>query len=388
VFIKFILLCCLLIPTLHAGEFHIIARAGLDNYSLPYRSSLSNTNPSLNDSTQTLFRYWGYNDRSMETEQRLWLSTNDDGKTIYTAPDGWLITDPKFYGSQTIIFSLSDFRQTGGLWRLDLGHEHVPSLSLILDPKKVPFLEAISSPALLAPETYIFRGMDKEGRRHLMQIHGDEIATLISEDSLFQDQLVTYVFSPFVRSDVLAVKVSFNEIDQMLVYQSGEWRLAAQTGPDLKSIQNNGSINAKADIAFIGVDLNGEQQIFRTQNSQLISSASFQGRELVSHFETFAPSLNDLGVVAFRALDERGYRSLFLWSQSRIQKLISEGDEIPLENGGTGRVFLGAWGPGFAGAPSLNNRGEISFAVTLMEKHTPLRLGSALYLFRPHLVLP
>lgn len=367
-----------------ADELQLLVRAGEDNYSLPYMSSLSNTNPSLNDASQTLFRYWGYNDQTTQTEQRLWLSQLNQGQTIYTAPDEWLITDPKFYGNHTVIFTLSDYRVTGGLWQIDLSNQTQPNVRLVIDPKKYSRFEAMSSAARLSDQSYLFRGMDRQGRRHLVNFTtNQQMIDLISEGEVFQDQTVTYVFSPFTTGNAVALKVSFEQNDQMLVRVNHEWKSIATTGKEIQSMQNNGSVNSRGDVAFIGVDLKGVQQIYLFQNAQLKSSAHIKGRELISRFETFAPSLNDQGQIAFRALDERGYRSLFLWNNEGLKKIVSEGDQVPLENNGTGRIFLGAWGPGFAGAPSLNNQGEISFAVTLMEKHQDQRLGSALYLYRP-----
>jgi hypothetical protein len=380
---QFFISILFLFPAVVVAQFHLLARAGVDHYSLPYMSSLSNTNPSLNDASQTLFRYWGYNDQTTQTEQRLWLTQNGQGRTIYTTPDEWLITDPKFYGEQTLIFSLSDFRVTGGLWRLDLKENQETELRLILDPKNIPQIEAITSPALLSDGSYTFRGMDRAGLRHLMNFKDDQLVELLSEGAYFKDKLVTYVFLPFVREDALALKVSFENHDEMMVRKSGEWKTLAQSGLNVRSMQNNLGVNALGEIAFIGVDNKGFQQVFKTIDGQLISSELIPGRELISHFETFAPSMNDQGQVAFRALDVQGRRSLFLWNKTGIEKLGSEGDQIPLEDGGTGRIFLGSWGPGFAGAPSLNNKGEISFAVTLMEKHQDLRIGSALYMYRP-----
>lgn len=370
-------------------RFTLVARAGVEPYKLPFMSSLSNTNPQGPKEGLLIFKFWGYSDVTMETTQRFWLyDTNLElGRELFDGGGQWHLSDP-FLTKNSAIYTLSNFGVNGGIYEVDLD---TSQSTLVVDPKDFVQVIAKSSAGQLSDGSYYWRSTTREGVRLLgMKRPGQTAAHLLSEgDQLFSCEL-TYLFSPYSAGEYLVFKARLlcegEEVMAVVRFHRGEFHVMASDRTGLgtlkfSSINNNLSVNRYGQVAILGRSESAGPALFLLGAGQ---GEVVPLNDSVGALETFAPSLNSRGEVAFRSLDRQGLRAQFYRAPGReVVRLIGEGDLIPLEAQGTARVLHSSWGPGFAGAPSLGDSGEIVFSAVLEEKEGGERLGSAIYIVRP-----
>jgi hypothetical protein len=364
----------------------LVARAGLEPYALPTMSSLSNTNPVLTKSGFIIFKYWGYDDRTMETLPRFFAvhpSAPDSGVDLYQEMNDWHLSDPFVTPKGLVIFSLGSFGGSGGIWQTTGQHT-----SLLLDPKRTPDVIAHSSAALTSRGELIWRSTTKEATRRLDRLDLSDpnatVTTLIKEgDPFLSDCIITYIFTPQVAGPFIAarLRLACNENEHFIVArfnsEKGTWNHFYGRS------NNNLAINEHGTLAYLGLTPSGERALFiATPEGELLTiTTTPQG---VGPLETFAPSISAEGLVAFRSFNTLGERTLFIFDTENPSRGIiptfSEGSEVPLEDNGTARILQSSWGPGFAGAPMIEGR-QVIQSVVLEEKGGGARLGSAIYLF-------
>ncbi len=88
-------------------------------------------------------------------------------------------------------------------------------------------------------------------------------------------------------------------------------------------------------------------------------------------FFDFEPGgINNRGDVSFGADLTTGGEGVFLWSQGQLSAIARHGDPAP--GGGT-------FGPGFLGAPQINDQGDMAFAFMLEPFTLPFGVNAGLY---------
>lgn len=384
---KFLWALGLLISTSAWGSLDsltLLVRAGAEPYGLPHGSILSNTNPQAGASGQVFFKYWGYDDVRMETDQRIWRIGPDSSGEFARHGGDWLMSDPFVTADQQVLYTLSDFGLFGGGWRTVQNNPP----QLILDPKEMPEVMGVSSFAQLSNGQYLWRSTTNQGRRQLERGRtARDREVMLAEGDEFFDWTITYVFSPVGAGERIALKLRLERDNQermvLALFEHETWRVVFADGPGLPnafqvgSLHNNLALTEGGKLAVLGKSKSGQPAVLVADGVQQHAHTALGS---TAFLETFAPAMNDQGLIAFRATDVEKRRGLYLLeSTGELRLVVREGDLVPLEDQGTARVLWSDWGPGFAGAPTMTQDGEVIFSAVLEEKEGGQRLGSALY---------
>jgi hypothetical protein len=107
-----------------------------------------------------------------------------------------------------------------------------------------------------------------------------------------------------------------------------------------------------------------------------------EGSNDISEIELFAPKVNDLGQVLFRAIDAAGARAIFLADGESVKKILREGDVVNTDQG-LAKVLDNPNFPGFGGEIDLNDRGDIIVMAILIGAFDNKEMGSAVYKISP-----
>ena len=114
--------------------------------------------------------------------------------------------------------------------------------------------------------------------------------------------------------------------------------------------------------------------------------ARVQATGTIRDIESFAPSINDNGLVVFRAKDANG-QAIYAGDGTTLVRVIGKEDAVDTDLG-AGRIGQhiddpSAW-PIFSGAPSVNNAGDIAFIAALHpDTDTQIEWGSGVFVASP-----
>lgn len=294
-----------------------------------------------------------------------------------------------------IAFAVYDWGYNDGLYRVRPGF----APALWVAPTETPMAQQLNSLSFSGPSEIFWREFRKDHTRVLKYKKASgEIKEILAEgDKVFGGRVKMFL-TPQKRNQFTAVKVILEmnasgselqtEQEALLLLNENSETLRLQL-PEVHNISfhNNLALNSKGQIAVIasyeraGVSAKGLW--FYDHQTQNWNEVARVNQTEITELETFAPSLNERGQIVFRAKDHQGRRSIFSWSAKQgLKRQLGEGDLCPLENLGTARILLSSWGPGLAGAPSLNNQGEVVFSAVMEEKNGGERLGSGVYRLR------
>lgn len=378
----------------------ILARANItDGYNLPEMSFLNNTSPVINNNGDVLFKVVaaeGINN------QALWFKANaeENGKIIYVAPDERFITDPSINDSAKIAFNLYDEGVTDGLFVLD---SKTLKIDQVLRPDNRP-IQYYTYPQIKNNGHIFFRGTDDFNDRMFYEFTGkNKLNKIISEGITTLGIKSSYLFKPSVNeSGAISFKSRMGDKGQwdesipdsiILFTPSLDFKnsnssfvtIAKDRDSDPTSpflgFGNSTSISNNGSVAFVAIGLDSKKVVVLAHDNKL-KTIAIEGSSGISEIETFAPKVNDLGMVLFRARDNEGKRALFLADENGIKRIIGEGDEISTDLG-LGRILLNPNYPGFGGEIDMNDHGEIVFYCMIISASDSKELGSAVYKISP-----
>lgn len=388
-----LLLCLYPLVSFTAYErLSLVARA---SYAAPYRlptpSSLSNTNPVIDDNGTVIFKYLGVEPTASRSNYRLWMDSSEFKGEIATIADDLLMGDPVIGPNGEVAFAAYDWGYNDGLYRVRPGF----ASELWVAPSETPEAQQLNSLSFSKSSEIFWREFTKDQTRSLKYKNAaGEIKEILAEGDEILGGTIRLFLTPQKRGEFTALKVLLDtnnrsEPEEALLLLSEKSETIRLELPEVQkvSFHNNLALNSKGQIAVIasferaGVAAKGLW--FYHHETQKWSEIARVNQTEITELETFAPSLNERGQIVFRAKDHQGRRSIFSWSAEQgLQRQLGEGDLCPLENLGTGRILLSSWGPGLAGAPSLNNLGEVVFSAVIEEKNGGERLGSGIYRLR------
>ena len=384
------------------GEYNppeLLARSDIqDGYNLPAMSFLNNPTPVINNNGDVLFKVMSVEGTN---NQGIWLKTIDDqnGKIVYIAPEERFITDPSINDAGKIVFNLYDEGVTDGIFEMDSKSLEVDQ---VLKPTNLP-IQHYTYAHILNNDHIIFRATNDLNDRMIYDFSGTKLKKLLSEGNEVFKNKISYIFRPSANENgSLVLKVRFGERGQwneenpdaiVLLNPSLDPKV---TGPfykiiasdkdldptsDYQSFGNSVSLSHSGNIAFTATKLDSKKSILFFKDN-LISVYATEGSNDISEIELFAPKVNDLGQVLFRAKDESGARAIFLADGASVKKIIREGDVVNTDQG-LAKVLDNPNFPGFGGEVDLNDKGDILLMTVLIGAFDNKELGSAIYKISP-----
>lgn len=132
------------------------------------------------------------------------------------------------------------------------------------------------------------------------------------------------------------------------------------------SFDNSVSLSNNGNVAFMATLVAGGRGVFLYNGSTIltIATTTAPGTQ-ISNLEFFAPSVNDNGLVAFRAFDTLSRRAIWVGDGTALTKLVVAQQILPSDLGDARVDQNVASSPVFGGAPSINAQGDVAFNAAL-----------------------
>jgi MYXO-CTERM domain-containing protein len=152
------------------------------------------------------------------------------------------------------------------------------------------------------------------------------------------------------------------------------------------------ALNNRAQVAFLGTARNASNQNVTTlwlwTGSELRVLAQ-NGQDGIKDLEFFPPDMNDSGLVVFRAIDSANLRAVWVSDGVEVKRVVTEHDILPSDQGPARVDQETVSGPVFAGAASINARGDVTFVAGLAPpENNQEEWGTAIYVAQSSLPPP
>lgn len=186
-----------------------------------------------------------------------------------------------------------------------------------------------------------------------------------------------YIYSPAANdAHQIAVKVStsdYNHNEIRLFHGPDDSELVAAdkvtdaTSP-FRKFDNGLALNQRGDVAVVlNLDEDNVRAVYRFTRGASGYTATEIARVddagAVRAMDSFAPAINDEGLVVFRGEDATG-QAVFAGDGSTLVRVIGKGDVVTTDLG-AGQIGQHDSSPIFSGAPAVNNHGDIAFVAGL-----------------------
>jgi len=373
-------------PLLAEWKAELVARASLkgSTFNMPPGSMISNTSPRINNYGDILLKLVAIN---LQPKSGVWLqlASEKQGKVIFETKDGQYLGDPQFNNYGETLFHYFDEEKSHGLF-----YYH-PERNLVvpfITPDQMPDTVFFGAASINDLGHVLFRSLNSDGTRSLILIDGDS-QTVIDDDRGEN----SYLFTPSLNNlGGVALKVRLGpgideqRPDQIRLYgQSVSHTIEARDRDDKKNspytaFNNHVALSSSEHVVFIATHDDGHKELLQRHVGRTTVVAK-EGEGDIGKLEYFKPAVNNWGEIVFRAFDKDGHRSLFVYSNHRLTKLVREGDHLPCDLADDCYVTLKTGYPGISGNPDLNDWGEVVVHLILNDKKMKNLLGAGIYRF-------
>lgn len=363
----------------------LLARAGSGPYRLPFDSLLRNTSPQINDDSLIIYPYWGWDDRDLTTRQRIRLNSPEESFDLWQDLEDRRLSGPVI-DQDHFYFALSEIHSFQGLWKkkLDLGAHK----ELLISPEDLPHIRYIRHIQVSDQQDLSLIAQDHSSNHSLYFKPAHlPLERILREGDTLHNFHIKYLSTHSHQGPYITFIARGKNQSKLIRWhkQNNQLQIIAKTGEKsiFRTFSNQVSINQNGDITVIASDQKGEAMLmlFPLDQEALILAKS--SKDEIT-FESFSPSINNAQEIVIRARDINEKRGIIKVSPgSKLKWIIKEGELVPQENGGTAQVLHDRFRPGLAGHPQINNKGEVTFSVTLQEKDNGPIKGSALFIWKP-----
>ncbi len=387
-----ILFAIFLCTNLFAIEFDgpkILARSNINNnYNLPVRAMLSNTNPVINNKGDIAFKviYSG-----VEEVQGIWAKGYEDpeGKLLIYSFGELGISDPTIDEDGKIYYSLFDEGSTEGVYRFNIRDFITEKL---IDPTQFDFMFYTYTQG--EKNKLKFRGTSKDNLRSFNEydLSTKELKELVAEGK----NGVSYLFRPsYTKEGKIYFKARLGEIGEWeenrpdILYSFHNQKLNQEvfdhnynTTSEFFAFLNSVDVSENEHLVFTALTKDGRLAINYLDRSKKVHQIAIENSEDLLNIENFPAKINNSGHVLFRGKDGELKRSIFFWDGDKLTKIISEGQEV-MTDLGMARIVLNPNFPGFSGEIDFNDFDQIVFSATLVTIKENKDLGLGVFLINP-----
>lgn len=358
-------------------QLNLVARAaaGGTALNLPNQSTLSNTNPQINDAGSISFRVATV---GSSVNDGIWYGNSFGGGVVFTNPTDSLISSTTSLNNKgETLFSIFDLSPA-------------PGLGVYLnDPGAGTTTFKSSGPAGASAWTLRLNDAARAagrvavpGGNAFVQYSADysSTTTIIADNGVNPTSPYSFIFTPAVARDLSIASVvrvgpagsqfDASRPDQIrhfagagtgsIVVEDKDSNPASPfyTFDNSVAMVNRGDVGG--DIAFVARDgvNSADRGVFRTTRGGAVTQIAHAGQSGVNSIEFFAPAINELGQVVFRGTDSQGRSSIFVGDGVNVVRVFGVGDTIQTDLGARTVSFL-------SGGPDINNLGELVFSAQL-----------------------
>lgn len=342
-----------------------------NGYNLPPGSSFNSISADIDDSGRVAFPVQVV-PNGAGSSPGVWLGGDGAGSVVFLGPQDALIgSSLRLNNEAVVVFTLSDTGGADGIYRYD------PLLQQAARVGTAPVLpNSYSAVAVNNSGDIGFQANFGAGRGYASRSAAGSSVLHALDRGVEPSSSYTYLYTPnFDDARRIVAKVatsddltSATEIRRFASDGSSQ-RLAANRGSDaaspIRQFDNSLALSDSSRVAFVASRFaDSRRAVYRIDEGGLTEIAVVDPAGLVREIDSFAPAVNDAGVVAFRGRDANG-QALFIGDGTALRRVVGKGDRLATDLG------LGQIGQHnstdavFAGMPGLNDRGDLVFVAAL-----------------------
>lgn len=342
-----------------------------NGYNLPPGSSFNSISADIDDSGRVAFPVQVV-PSGASSRPGVWLGGNGTGAIVFLGPvDALISSSLRLNNDAVVVFTLIDTVSADGIYRYD------PVLQTAARVGTAPVLpNSYSAVAVNNGGDIGFQANFGSGRGYASRSAAGSSVLHALDRGVDPGSSYTYFYTPnFDDARRIVAKVatsddltSATEIRRFAADGSSQ-RLAANRGTDaaspIRQFDNSLALSDSGRVAFVASRFaDNRRAVYRIDDSGPTEIAVVDPAGLVREIDSFAPAVNDAGLVAFRGRDANG-QAIFVSDGTQLRRVVGRGDRLATDLG------LGQIGQHnstdavFAGAPGINDRGDLVFVAAL-----------------------
>ncbi len=339
-----------------------------NGWNLPPGSSFNSISADINANQQVAFRVQVVPDQSdpSQSHAAIWLGGHGTGSLVYLSPiDNPIDNEACLNDHGDIAFSQS----TGGIGNvLHFYDATAGSASAISTTPVIP--NGYGAPCVNANRDFGFQANFSNGRAFAARIGG--VSTFYATDTgITPTSSYTYLYTPsFNDAGTIAAKVAtsadqFTNVEIRAFESDGTSHMilannATDPSSPYKKFDNSIALDNNGTIAVIATRASDNRRVVvRSNGVTTVEIASVDPAGTIRTLDSFAPDINDSGLVAFRASDATG-QAVYVGDGQSLVRVAGKGDVVMTD---LGSAQLGQHDSSaiFSGRPSINAKGDIAF---------------------------
>lgn len=342
-----------------------------NGYNLPPGSSFNSISADIDDGGRVSFPVQVV-PNGASSSPGVWFGPGDgSGSVVFYGPTDSLISSSlRINNDGLAVFTLFDTVGQDGIWRYD--HSTQQAARIGTSPV---FPNSYSTPGINAAAQIGFQANFAGGRAYASVVPGAGALIHIADRGIDPGSSYTYLYTPsFDDTRGIVAKVatstdltSATEI-RRFASDGSSVRLAANKGTDptspIRQFDNSLALSDHGRVAFVATrDADSRRVVYRVDGSTLTEIAAVDPAGTIRELESFPPTINDDGLVAFRARDASG-QAIYIGDGSTLARVAGKGDRVATDLG-LGQIGQHNADSVFSGTPMLNNRGDLVFIAAL-----------------------
>lgn len=372
-------------PFNYTVQLQVRAALGGTAFNLPNFSTFNSVSPSINDAGNVAVKVTTV---GQTTSPGLWFGGFGTGALVYNAnDDNALLSDPFINNNNQVSFPrfVSTSASDDGLYVYN--HGTMATTRVTNGPLGAT---SYSNPKINDQGIIGVRvKFNSPQALFTFDTATNVFTNYVTENSGDPNSRYSFIYAPAsnnnnriaAEANIVSQATSFKELrawqadGSSLLIALGD----SSAGPTFFGFDNSISMNNSNAVAFItrtGAAPSNRRIVVSDGTTTTMFPTVSAGAGFTS-LDSFAPSVNDNGLVAFRGNDASGRDSVFVSDGTTVQRIAGVGDVLDSDIGPRGVGFL-------MGNPRINNRGAVAFGV---QYDSGSGGSNAIYVAYPHVAL-
>jgi hypothetical protein len=342
-----------------------------NGYNLPPGSSFNSISADIDDAGRIAFPVQVVPNGSGSSPGIWFGDGNGSGGIVYYGPPDSLVSASlRLNNGGFAVFTLIDTPSADGIYRYDHAVQHATRVST------TPVIaNSYSTPGINTAGQVGFQANYASGRAYASVLPGNPAVFHVADTGVDPGSSYTYLYTPaFDDAREIVAKVAtsadFTSNTEIRRFASDgtSTRIAANRGTDpqspIRQFDNSLALSDNGRVAFIATRADDNRRVvYRVDGTSLTEIAAVDPAGTIRELEFFPPTINDAGLVAFRARDANG-QAIYIGDGATLARVAGKGDAVTTDLG-AGRIGQHNADSVFSGTPMLNNRGDLVFIAAL-----------------------